>query len=63
MEREPSDMMSTLKGEGGDGKADVVREVASILSDKSVPNASKGGWAAGGVAKCMPPSMFVCFLL
>ena len=36
-------MMSASEGEGGHGKADIVREVACILYYKSVPNADKGG--------------------
>ena len=35
-------MMSASEGGGGHGKADIVREVASILYYKSVPNADKG---------------------
>ena len=41
--RELLDMMSASEGGGGYGKADVVREVALILSHKSDPNADKGG--------------------
>ena len=34
--------MSASEGEGGHGKADIVRKVASILYYKSVPNVGKG---------------------
>ena len=40
----PPDMMSVPEGEGGNGKADVVREVAWIFKDKSVPNVDMGEW-------------------
>ena len=36
-------MMSSSEGEGGHGKADIVREDASILYYKTVPNAKGNG--------------------
>ena len=36
-------MMSASEGEGGYGKANIVREVGCILEYKSVPNADKWG--------------------